>query len=323
MYRGRLYIDKEDVYVAYGAFIVDSLKDIVCFPKMKNVRANDWQDEDGTDVDLSVTGYRYDTRSITLKFGFHGPAKDEVGFIEMLTDGVYHTFDFRPLCASAYASRPKLRLESNPSIDDMADRRLGLLTFKFSDDAFGYVTPADAYPAATIVQDEAYGLNGIPFTAFNVNVLKGTLNNIRKMSDVKAALTRKHATANGVWYDAGSEVRFKSREVKMNCLLRAATPEAFWLYHQRLFKELTKPGGHSLYVAATEEEYPCYYTSCSVSEFYTEIGGIVWMKFTLSFTLTGNLRNAIPGILLAAEDGETFILTDERDFINMEPDKTK
>ena len=317
MYRGRLYIDKEDVYVAYGAFIVDSLKDIVCFPKMKNVRANDWQDEDGTDVDLSVTGYRYDTRSITLKFGFHGPAKDEVGFIEMLTDGVYHTFDFRPLCASAYASRPKLRLESNPSIDDMADGRLGLLTLKFSDDAFGYAAPAAAYPAATIAQDGAYGLNGLPFTAFNVNVLKGTLNNVRKMSDVKTALTRKHATKTGVWYDAGSEVYFKSREVKVNCLMRAATPAAFWLYHQRLFKELTKPGGHSLYVAATKEEYPCYYTNCSVSEFYTEIGGIVWMKFTLTFMLTDNLRkDTLSGVLLATED-DAFITTEDEAYINM------
>lgn len=317
MYRGSLYIDGEDAYAAYGAFLTDGLKDVVCFPRMKKVKANDWQDGDGTDVDLSASGYRYDTKGLTLKFGFHGPQKDEVGFIELLSDGVYHTFDFRPLCASDYASRPKLRLVSNPGINDMADGRLGLLTFKFSDDAFGYVTPADAYPDATIAQDEAYGLNGMNFTAFNVNVLKGTLNNVRKMSDVKAALTRKHATQNGVWYDAGSEVYFKSREVKVNCLLRAATPAAFWLYHQRLFNELIKPGGHSLYVGAIDTPYPCYYTGCSVLEFYTEIGGIVWMKFTLTFTLTGSLRSdVLSGVLLAAEDG-TFITTEDDAYINM------
>ncbi len=317
MYSARLYIDNKDVYRMYGAFLAGSLKDIVCFPPMKKVRANDWGDEDGTDVDLSASGYRYDTKGITLKFGFHGPAKDDTGFMEMLSDSVYHTFDFRPLCASDYASRPTLRLVSNPSINDMADGRLGMLTLKFSDDDFGYVIPADAYPAATIARDDAYSLNGIPFTDINVNVLKGSLNNIRKMSDVKAALTRKHATANGVWYDAGSAVRFKSREVKVNCLLRAETPASFWLYHQRLFNELIRPGGHSLYVAVTDTTYPCYYTSCSVSEFYTEIGGIVWMKFTLSFTLTADLRgDVLSGILLAAEDGG-FILTEEKSYINM------
>lgn len=323
MYRDRLYIDGEDVYLAYGAFLAGSLKDIVCFPPMKKVRENNWSDEDGADVDLSASAYKYDARSVSLKIGFHGPMKDEIEFIEMLTDGVYHTFDFRPLCAPNYApTLNKIRLVTNPNINDMADGRLGLLTFKFSDDGFGYKELSSGdYPAATIDADDSYLLNGISFTDFNVNVLKGTLNNIRKLSDVKAGLTRKFSTADGVWYDAGSAVRFKSRGVKINCLLRAATPASFWLYHQRLFNELTKPGGHSLYVAVIDTTYPCYYTSCSVSEFYTEIGGIVWMKFTLSFTLTGNLRSdALSGILLATED-DAFITTEDCAFINMKVNK--
>lgn len=316
MYRNRLYIDGEDVYLIYGAFVAGDLKDFVCFPPMKKVNANEWPEEDGSDVDLSANVYHTDIRDITLQFGFHGPAKDETGFIEMLSDGAYHTFHFKPFADSVYALRPALRLVSNTKMDDKGDGRLGLLTFKFCDDAFGYVSPVTVVPPSTIPADGSYRLNDIRFTDFNVNILKGTLDNIRKMSDVKPNLVVNQAASDGQYYDS-ADVYFKSRDVKVNCLLRASGADAFWRYHQRLFSELRKPGGHRLYVGVTETEYPCYYKNCSVTEFHTEIGGVVWMKFTLTFTLTGNLRkDVLSGDLLATESGD-FIVTEEGAYINM------
>ncbi|MCM1168892.1 MAG: hypothetical protein NC324_03040 [Bacteroides sp.] len=344
MYRNLLTVDGEDAYLNYGAFIYGSLKDVVAFAPMKSVKSNDWAEEDGTEPDLSESGYRVDARSsISLSFGFHGANKDIDGFLSLLSDGVYHTFKIAPLTAYHYVpeddggdlslvqperSDPlrlydgalvlRLRLVSNSSINDLCDSRVGAVTLKFSDDDYRYSNGVFGEFAPTVPADGEYLLNGRPFTDYNVVLTKGTLNNIRKISDVKHNLSTKYATQNGLAYDGAGGVVFKSRDVKLNCLMRAATPEQFWQYHQRFFNILSAPGGHTLYVEAEEREYEGYYKSCSVTKFYTEIGGIVWFEFTLTFTITGGFHDT-----LLAVDGDRFVFVDEGRYVNMESDKQK
>lgn len=319
MYRDRLYIDGADVYLEYGAFVVGSLKDLVAFPPMKAVRSNDWADEDGIDPDLSETGYRVDVRSLSFQFGFHGRNKDVDGFVALLSDGVYHTFYFKPFCSPDSALRPRLRLVSNPKMSDAAMEagRLGTLTLKFTEDNYAYEGAVYDLPAGGMAPADGYVFNGRPLSDYGVAVLKGSLDAVRKLPDTKQNLLVKRSTADGAVYDTGGDVYFKSKDVKLTCLLRANDAAAFWARHQTLFRSLTVPGGHTLAVTALGDTYPCYYKNCTVSEFYTEIGGVVWMKFSLTFTLCGEFRRGEPqGVFLADEDGD-FVTTEAGGLIDM------
>lgn len=308
-----LYIDGIDVYEVFGAFISGSPKEVVCFHPMKTVSSNDWGEYDGVEPDL--TTYRVDVRTVTLTFGFHGENKDIPGFLEMLSNKAYHTFHFNTFGRSVYAPIFNLRLVSTSSIDDLCDGRLGSLKLKFNCDSYDASGVEGMITGGKIPDSDEYLLKGKRFSAFNVSVLKGTLNAIRKPSDVKQRLTYKSATEKGLIYDMQGEVVVKSRDVKMNCLLRADNVDDFWLFHRDLFAWLSLNYGHTLYVKANDMEYDAYYKSCSVSSFGFD-GQRVWMVFTLTFALTGNLREGAPGDLLATEAGD-YIVTEADTYIDM------
>lgn len=311
-----LYIDDIDVYEAFGAFIVGSPKDVVCFHPMKAVKSNDWGEDDGVEPDLDDLSYRVDARNITLTFGFRGKQKDLPGFLEMLAGEAYHTFRFNTFGKSLYAPAFNLRFVGASSIDDLCDGRLGSLKLKFSCDAYEVPSINGEITGSRIPASDEYRLKGVRLSDFNVTALKGTLNSIRKPSDVKQRLTFKSATADGLIYDAQGEVMFKEREAKMNCLLRADNVDDFWLFHRGLFALLRLNHLHTLYVEANDMEYDAYYKSCSVSSFGFD-GRRVWMGFTLTFALTGNLREVLSGNLLATEEGDYIVTEEEEAFIDM------
>ena len=310
-----LYIDGVDVYEAFGAFIVGSPKEVVCFHPMKAVKSNDWGEDDGVEPDLDEQSYRVDVRNINLTFGFRGERKDIPGFLGMLADSAYHTFRFYTFAKSAYAPVFSLRLVSSSGIDDLCDGRPGSLKLRFSCDAYEVPSLEGEITGMRIPDSDEYRIKGVRLSDFNVTALKGTLNAIRKPSDVKQRLTYRSATADGLVYDEQGAMMFKSRDVKMNCLLRADSADDFWLFHRDLFALLRRANGHTLYVEANDMEYDAYYKSCSVSNFGFD-GRRVWMAFTLTFALTGNLLEGLSGDLLATEEGD-YIVTEAEEFIDM------
>ena len=310
-----LYIDGVDVYEAFGAFIVGSPKEVVCFHPMKAVKSNDWGEDDGVEPDLDEQSYRVDERNINLTFGFRGERKDIPGFLGMLADSAYHTFRFYTFAKSAYAPVFSLRLVSSSGIDDLCDGRPGSLKLRFSCDAYEVPSLEGEITGMRIPDSDEYRIKGVRLSDFNVTALKGTLNAIRKPSDVKQRLTYRSATADGLVYDEQGAMMFKSRDVKMNCLLRADSADDFWLFHRDLFALLRRANGHTLYVEANDMEYDAYYKSCSVSNFGFD-GRRVWMAFTLTFALTGNLLEGLSGDLLATEEGD-YIVTEAEEFIDM------
>lgn len=271
---GKLYIDNIDAFLEYGVFVQeDGYNELVAFPSLKSVKSNDWPEEDGIEPDLSNPVL--DTKEFSMKFVFTGAYYRMGAFVELLSDKSYHTFYFREI-GRTY----RLRLVSHTNLDTALF--LGFVTLRLADDF-----PLDGYtytaPASTVPPYGDYELDGRKLTDYGVRVLAGSLNEIEKSPAVKQNLLCNIGTQGGAIYD-GNRVTFKAKEVRVNCLLRAATQAELWRNYDALLYDLVRPDERTLYVEATGEEYPCHYKSCQTTEFYAD--GKIWWKFTLTLVFT-------------------------------------
>ena len=274
MMTGRLYIDGKDVYTEYGVYVVKGgWNELIAYPPLKTVESNDWQEMDGIEADLSAPVL--DTREIQLKVAFTGFDSRFFALIRHLSDGAYHTFDCRHI-ERTY----RLRLVSQPNLS--VAQALGAVTMKFADDF-----PLSGYtykkPASNVAAYDDYTFDGVKFTDYGVRVLKGTLDEVKKMPTVKTNLLRNISTQMGALYD-GKNVTYKSKDVKINCLMRADTLDELWRNYDTLLYDLILPNTHNLWVRELNKEFPFYYKSCQVTEFYPT--DKIWLQFTLTVTFT-------------------------------------
>ena len=228
---------------------------------------------DGIEADLSSPVLN--TRDIQLKVSLAGVDNRFLALIRHLSDGAYHTFDCR------YIERTyKLRLVAQPNL--AVAHALGTTTLKFADDfpLLGYTYEK---PASNIATYNDYTFNGRPFTDYGVRVLKGTLDEVKKIPVVKTNLLRNIGIQAGALYD-GKDVTYKSKDVKINCLMRADTLEELWCNYDALLYDLILPNTHNLWVRELNKEFPFYYKSCQVTEFYPT--DKIWLQFTLTVTFT-------------------------------------
>lgn len=293
MMTGRLYIDGYDAYLAYGVYVIEGgYNDLVKYHPLKNPTINDWQEEDGIEADLSAPVL--DTKEVQVKFAVSGLCSRYFALLERLSDEAYHTFN----CVEIGLTF-KLRLTQMPSLD--AVKILGFMTLKFADD-FPPEFDADAtyVPTPSGMDSDEYTLDDCNFTDFGVRVLQGSLSEVLKQPQVKPNLLRNIPSVPGVIYD-DKVVTYKSKEVKLNCLARAATLQQLWQNLDCLLYRMTRPGERLLGVTEIEDEFPCYYKNCSVSEFYAD--GRPWLKFELTFVFTQAFRLNDNDFVLASEDG--------------------
>lgn len=302
---GRTYIDGVDIYTEYGAFVTEGgYSGLVQFPPLKAFEYNDWQEEDGIETDLSSPVL--DTKSVTVTFAVHGPRADIDGLLALLSDRGIHTFVFNEIGRTF-----RLRMESVSGYGSLG----GLATFgiKFSDDH-----PLDGYeysePVGDIAERHDYEIDGRPLSDYNIIVLDGTLDEVRKPPAVKPWLLRDVSLVSGAEYDGTVPVVYRTKDVKVSCLLRADSLSGMWGCLDALLYDLTRPGERYLYVDADTMEYPCCYKSCSVSEFVPK--GRIWLKFSITLTFTS--FRVTDDVLLSTEDGALVMTEDSRYAIDMD-----
>lgn len=299
----RLFIDGNDAYLQYGVYVTSGgYNELVAFPPLKSVESNDWQEEDGVEADLSAPVLN--TREVQVKFAFSGLFSRFCAFIELLSDGAYHEFN----CASIQRTFT-LRMTQQPNLD--VAKMLGKVTIKFSDDfpMNGYKYKA---PVSGVMPSDDYSLDNTPMTDYGCRVLKGSLSEVMKTPQVKQNLLRNIKTKTGAIYD-GRRVTFKTKDVKLTCLMRAETLTELWRNYDALLHDLIQPEERLLTVKELEQEFPCYYKSCQVSDFYPN--GKIWLEFSLTLTFTGAFRlndsdfvfSTEDGIIVFTEDGENAI----------------
>ena len=304
MMSGRLYIDGQDVYKQFGMYVSDNgWNELVAMPPLKSVDSNEWREEDGIEIDLSAPVLN--TRDINLTFATHGVFSRYFDFLNLLSDGAYHVFD----CA-AIRRKYTLRMVSHPSLDYA--KLLGKAKIKFADDF-----PLDGYnykaPASTVEEYDDYTIDGQPFTAYGVRILQGTLSEVLKPADIKTNLLCNTKTQAGATYD-NKNVFYKSKDVKLYCLMRAETLDELWRNYDALLYDLIRPDERLLWVKEINQNLPCYYKSCTVKEFIPE--GKPWFKFILTVVFTqpriilsenGKYFAGIDGIYVCGNDGKYFV----------------
>lgn len=306
---GRLFIDGNDTYLKYGVYVVSGgWNELVAFPPLKSVDSNDWNEEDGIEADLSSPVLN--TREVSIKFAFGGLFSRYISFIELLSDGAYHEFD------CAYIKRKyRLRMTQQPNLELV--KLLGLATIKFSDDfPLGGYTYKE--PKSGIMQSGDYALDGSLFTKYGCRVLQGSLAEVTKPAAVKQNLLRNISTKSGAIYD-GLNVFFKSKDVKLSCLMRAESLEELWRNYDALLYDLIRPDERWLSVNELEQDFPCYYKSCSVSDFYPD--GKIWLEFDLTLTFTHSFRLDDNDFVLATEDGVIVFTEDGENAVDMLPER--
>lgn len=307
MMAGRFYIDGKDAWTEYGVYVREGgYCGLAAFPPMKAVDTNDWQEEDGIEPDLSSP--RLDTRQFPMEIALSGPGYRYGGFMEKISDKAYHDYDFREIGRTS-----RLRLVSDTGTELAG--LLGFATLELADDFPAGEGHEYAGPESTVEPCGDYELDGRPLTDYGVRVLEGTLDEVKKCPAVKQNLLRGTGTRDGAEYD-GERVTFKSKDVKLHCLMRAETPEEFWRNRDALLHDLTKVSARRdgdgtthedamrmLYVDDTGYEYPCYYKGCTVSEFCAR--GKIWFKFTLTLCF----------ISFRPGDDEYVLATEARDLV--------
>jgi hypothetical protein len=297
---GTLYIDGKDAYALYGVFVTeDGYTELPAYPPLRKVESNDWAEEDGIEPDLSAPAL--DTRELSIQFSSHGTDAGFGSFIELLSNGAYHTFSFQE-AEKTY----RLRLVDQPDLSLAPG--LGIFSLRFADDF-----PLEGYiphePDSSIKAATGYELDQRSLADYGISVLQGSEAEISKSPAVKKNLLQQTASQSGAVYD-GQGVFFQAKEVKLNCLMQAKTLTEFWRNHHAFLYHLTRPGERMLYVDATGYEYPCYYKSCTVEKFSPS--GKIWFQFSLVLVFT-SFRADGDECLLASEK-EILILTEQDDY---------
>lgn len=306
MMTGRLYIDGHDAYRQWGVYVVSGgWNDAIAYAPLKAVEYNDWQEEDGIEADLSDP--KLNTKEVSLNFAYAGLYSRFIEFITLLSDRAYHEFD-----CSYIHRRFTLRMTQMPNLDHAV--ALGFVTIKFCND-FPLKDYQYKAPSSNIMRAEDYLIDGLPFTDYGCRILHGSLSEVMKAAAVKQNLTRNIASLPGAIYD-GEVVTFKSKDVKLECLMRAETLDELWRNYDALLFDLIRPDERLLEVSELEQTFPCFYKSASVSEFFPD--GKIWLKFSLTLTFIHSFRLEGDDYVLASEDGIIIFTEDGENAIEMQ-----
>lgn len=305
--KGKLFIDGIDAFDGYGIFIEQGgYAGIFGWPALKSVETVDWTEEDGLDADLSDP--QLDVLQIQIPFCCVDYLKTKT-LLRDLSKSSYHTFNFVDL-----GIVKRLRLLSQPSYKNYLPAEV--FSLKFAEDDFQKNSKKTwPIPVASCTQ-RGFSIDNTPLSSYGVWITAGTYANVMKMPDVKQDLLMNVNYRTGAIYN-DSNVKFKSKDITLKCLLVVPNKEVFWTNYNALLYDLTQPGEKNLKLPLSESEYCGYYKSSSVKRFALLATGEVICEFDIVLAI---IAYSIYGVeyLLAAEDG-SFIITEQGDyFIDME-----
>lgn len=296
---GELYIDGKNAMATYGIFVQEGgYAGTVEWPALKQVVFNDWPEEDGIDPDL--TDPKLDGKEFSIQCCCVD-AENIHSLFELLTDGAYHVFDFKPI-----GLVKTLRLISQPDVRTV----LPLQTFTLS---MGDDSPLEDYKYREPIPIDSCWQKGIQIDGrelsdYGVWILEGTLDEMVKAPAVKRNLSVNTSNIQGAIYEE-THVRFHSKDVSLNCLLRAPSMDVFWNNYHALLYDLVRPGERLLYLTESEEYFGCYYKNSKVSRFAVIGDSEAWCEFTITLCFT-SVRPGQTEYLLATED-DRLIITEE------------
>ena len=92
----QIYIDGVDAYDYYRLSVAEGgYNDFACFPQLKDIPYNDWDEKNGIDPDL--TAPVLDAKSVTIDCYIIGHISRYFDLMAALSDGAYHLFTFNEI----------------------------------------------------------------------------------------------------------------------------------------------------------------------------------------------------------------------------------
>lgn len=286
---GRFYIDGKDAWTQWKVGVCEGgYNQFVCFPAMKEVETNDWNEYDGLEADLiAPVG---DGRTFVMDFFCSGSGSDMESLLSYLrtpyidgegvNHGVYHTLESTEIGGRQVEAR--VVSLGNTGLGNM--RHPLLFSITFADDS-GFVYDDDiSIPSAPSVDSSDFSIDGIPFSSFGIKMLEGTLDRVRSGAGVKDGLSVNVNDEPGILYDAGAYQKRRSRNITLVCHAKAASLSLLWSNILSLENLLFKPGQRTVKVSSLGTSFMCNYSSCSVQNFFPTD---CWLDFNLTFRILG------------------------------------
>lgn len=259
---GELIINGVDIYQTYKVGILEGgLKDVVSFPSLKEPEIYDWAERNGIEVDLSNP--KIAAKRMVVEF-YQDRAGDAMSFISFLSGPGYKVCNF----AIAGVTRT-LRAVSVPQFDNSL---ITVFSVEFSEDNPTVVNSVQTFPSV----GTGYLLNGVDLSEYGVHVLEGSNASILKPFQIKPNLLIDSRYLNGSNYDTGV-TRYGTKEVQLNCFIKAPNLNVFWSNMNALLSVLTSPGTKTF---EYDLSYECYYKSMAVVDFDPRSN--VWCTFSLN-----------------------------------------
>lgn len=284
---GDITINETNARIAYGIILHEgSAENLVQFPSARPPEYNDWQEEDGIEVDL--TKPTFEAREVSLRFATCRTTANVSAFITALTAqsqliisvpeiGVTRTMRFVE-CTSLTGEPGKLRKIDILFIED---------------------NPLHGYEYANSVtslnRTEMYFLTtgpiiNKPLKDYNIIVLEGSDEQLERASKVKQALLTSSRTKDGQQYDILAPVKFREKSATLKLLILTETPGEFNQKIDSFFYDLMRPGLKTLLQQTTGNQYQFFYNRCRAKKVSTykmtanQTG--VWCEIELEITIT-------------------------------------
>ena len=268
---------------------------------------NNWQEFDGIEVDLSSLPLA--PREFSMKFEFAGPYINVNGFVECLGA---KSITFNSVEAGIQRTLRCLGYSSYAKYD-----RGSSVTVRFVEDSPSVLNPT--LPTHTIPTDNRFKLDGVPFSDFNVRILKGSEASAICPSDNKQYLTRASKFTTGQTYDEGGYKVMKERNVTLQCLLTASSLSEFYKFYNGLFHKLVYENSsvsdptlaceRELSVSVNNASHKCFFKGQSVNAFAPFGSNKIWCQFGLTLCVLNDTLYFFD-LLLAAENDYLVITED-------------
>jgi hypothetical protein len=284
---GQIIINGVDIKNAFGIVLLEgSAESLVQFPASRPPAYNDWQEEDGIEVDLSTP--TFEPRQVNLRFATCRTTANVPAFINALTTqsqlttsipevGVTRTLRFVE-CTSLTGVPGKLRRLEILFIEDKP-----LLNYE-------YITPSTSLNRIEKYFLSTGAFNNKPLKNYNIIVLEGTDEQLEKTSGVKAALSTSSRKLNGQQYDYAAPVKFKEKTASIKLLMITGTTQEFSQKIDAFFFDLMRPGIKTLLRESTGVQYKFFYAGCRVRKVstynMTQQNTGVWCEMDVDIIIT-------------------------------------
>ena len=185
-----------------------------------------------------------------------------------LANASYHSFNF-----AAIGCVRNLRATS---MKEVKSDGLKFFEIEFSDD---FPLSGNEYiePFSSTQNQYLYSLDSVPLDYYGVALLDGSNDEIIKIPAVKENLEINTSAINGSIYD-DTALKFKEKDVRLNCLLLAEDIVEFWRNYNALLYDLSKPDYRNFEYNSVV--YECFYKSSSVKRFSNV--NKIWCEFELN-----------------------------------------